>query len=324
MFGGVEFYTHDTSYSGPIVNAYMRAMHIRSGTDHSSADACLQFGTSTATNDVTAMAAMTIITGGDVGIGTDSPQSLLTLESASAPTLTIYEDNNSTGLLGTINFTSNDDGGNITTYGAIQARKDNVTDGGEGGYLRFYAADSSASGASTEHMRIASSGDVILYSGDLIMADGKGINFAAMTSPADAAGMAAETLTDYEEGTWTVTAENGVTLKTSTDLGSYTKVGRLVTCGGQVQVDDDNSTSALVLNLPFITAADLGEGSSKYTGSLRIYNAAVPSSVLWGIVSITAGATTINVQGNKAAAACVPFLATADAYYMFSITYMAA
>ena len=67
------------------------------------------------------------------------------------------------------------------------------------------------------------------FDGDLIMADGKGINFAAMTTPADAAGMTAETLTDYEEGTFTpIYVSSGASFSYATQWGAYTKIGRMV------------------------------------------------------------------------------------------------
>ena len=77
-YGGVEFYTDRTNFSGPNVSAYVRAIHTRSGTGHTNSDAGLIFGTSTATNDVTAVERMRIESAtGYIGVGTSSPSAKL-------------------------------------------------------------------------------------------------------------------------------------------------------------------------------------------------------------------------------------------------------
>ena len=131
-------------------------------------------------------------------------------------------------------------------------------------------------------------------------------------------------LDDYEEGTWTVTANNSVTLHAGTDLGAYTRIGRVVHCQSQFQVNSDNSTSALSINLPFTTAASFGEGANYGAGAVRMYDGTVPSGVLWAIVYPETGNTVLNFSGTRAGASSTPILAAADAYYMFSITYMVA
>jgi len=261
VFGGVEFYTHDTSYSGPIVNAYMRAMHLRAGTSHSSADTGLQFGVSTASNDVTAMAAMSIITGGRIGIGTDVPQDLLhiadadTSQSAHADSKLILEH---TGAQ-FIEFLA--DAGEASLQGIYWSDGDAA----QGSWTYDHANDKlqCRSGGGTR-MTIDNAGDVTI-TGDLIMADGKGINFAAMTSPADAAGMTAEILDDYEEGyiTETITCEGsgGYNLNGSLNTLAYTKIGRVVHIQGSIQVESENSPSGILqIDLPF-TSASLTENS---------------------------------------------------------------
>lgn len=73
-------------------------------------------------------------------------------------------------------------------------------------------------------------GDVQMSTGNLVVGtSGKGIDFSATAHPA---GMTSELLNDYEEGTWTpsvgVNGFNG-TPAVSATVGSYTKVGRMVT-----------------------------------------------------------------------------------------------
>jgi len=96
---------------------------------------------------------------------------------------------------GDITFQGNDDG-----VGAVNA----------------LVLDMSAGGAATFNK------GVTLSDGDISLASGHGISFAATS---DASGMAAELLDDYEEGTFTP-AGNGVTFQVGS--GVYTKVGRIV------------------------------------------------------------------------------------------------
>jgi hypothetical protein len=105
-----------------------------------------------------------------------------------------------------------------------------------------------------------------------------GITFpATQVASADA-----NTLDDYEEGTWTVTftpsSSGSITLKPAVNLGSYTKVGRLVTITFGVTVDAVSSPIGLIeINLP-LTLANLSERSS--WGSVSIFVNASLSNVI--------------------------------------------
>ena len=93
------------------------------------------------------------------------------------------------------------------------------------------------------------------FTGDLIMADGKGIDFSADASPS--AGMTAEILDDYETGTWDAVVSDGSTpmiMDASYDEGYYTKVGNLVTVSGYFGTTSLNgltSESIRITGLPF-------------------------------------------------------------------------
>lgn len=68
-----------------------------------------------------------------------------------------------------------------------------------------------------------------LTTGNLIVSDGKGIDFSATPSTGTS-----ELLNDYEEGTWSPTITGGTTNPTGLVIGGgltgkYTKIGRLVT-----------------------------------------------------------------------------------------------
>jgi hypothetical protein len=82
---------------------------------------------------------------------------------------------------------------------------------------------------------------------DVIMANGRGISFAANSN---VGGMTSELLDDYEEGTWTPTiasdaSPGGYTYAT----GYYTKIGRKVHVTGQLRISSVGSFSGATINL---------------------------------------------------------------------------
>jgi len=169
--------------------------------------------------------------------------------------------------------------------------------GGVGGFnslteIYFYTGANNTTTSGTERMRIDSAGDVTL-TGDLIMADGKGINFAAMTSPADASGMAAETLKDYEEGTWTpATAFPGSgSIAISSHVSTYTKIGNKVFINSYIVFGAPDSPSGefRIAGLPF-TVGGTGEGvmsiatsNMDLTSDTKIFSLAVNSNVYFRV-----------------------------------------
>jgi len=203
-----------------------------------------------------------------VGIGTAAPDALLHLES------------NVTGISDAhIRLTDNADAREasivcnagdliLATHGT-----DNAPDGqiiiNEGGAIYF----STGSDGATD-VTIDTAGDVTL-AGDLIMADGKGINFAAMTSPADAGGMTAETLKDYEEGYFTgaltCSTSGTITVNSDYDQLAYTKIGRVVHVQGFLTTASVSSPvgNVTLTGLPF-TSANLTEVAGKAAVSATV------------------------------------------------------
>ena len=113
------------------------------------------------------------------------------------------------------------DGSNATAGVAMQFVEGNV----------IFSNSAATSGDPTvlERMRIKSDGQIttqgdILPGADVIMANGRGISFAATSNSSGS--MSSELLDDYEEGTWTPTINSGTA---TGNLGSYTKIGRQVT-----------------------------------------------------------------------------------------------
>jgi hypothetical protein len=86
---------------------------------------------------------------------------------------------------------------------------------------------------------------------------GSGISFPASAS----ASSDANTLDDYEEGTWTVTAtpQTSGSITLSSNTGWYTKVGRLVVATSKLTVSGISSPTGLIkISLPFTIGAFSG------------------------------------------------------------------
>jgi len=118
----------------------------------------------------------------------------------------------------------------------------------------------------TERMRINAGAPILCLSGGSTTATGTGIAFPATQS----ASSDANTLDDYEEGTWTPTfnfsgSSTGITY--GYQIGYYTKVGRVVTVQCYVQFTNKGSASGglRIDGLPFTAIA--GTGSQAYCAS---------------------------------------------------------
>ena len=93
-------------------------------------------------------------------------------------------------------------------------------------------------------------GDVTLSTGNLVVSNGKGIDFSATPGTGTS-----ELLNDYEEGTWTAafvpSTSGSITMNNAT--GTYTKVGRAVTVNGNLTVTSVSSPLGYlqITGLPF-------------------------------------------------------------------------
>jgi len=140
----------------------------------------------------------------------------------------------------------------------------NVSDANNEGYMAF--GTRASGGSLAERMRITSGGDVLVgitsarsNAGDVQVS--KGISFPATQS----AQSDANTLDDYEEGTWTGTIKGTTTDPTTpvTATGTYTKIGRLVFA--RIAYSNITTTGAsgdfYVTGLPFTTADNSATGN---------------------------------------------------------------
>jgi hypothetical protein len=144
---------------------------------------------------------------------------------------------------------------------------------------------------------------------------GAGITFPATAS----ASTDANTLDDYEEGTWTVTAVGATSAGTTTyngRTGNYTKIGNIVTANGFLNPTSMTGTGNLIISLPF-TANNSYNGM----GAVATYNLDWPqagSLVFWAVAGQAYGR--IHVSADNVADAIVQ-TENANWEATFTVTY---
>ena len=113
---------------------------------------------------------------------------------------------------------------------------------------------------------------LILTDGNLVVAAGHGIDFAAQTATsAGGASVTSELLDHYEEGTWTPTIVAGTASVNNT--ATYTKIGRLVTCQLDITYPSQtNNNDADVEGLPFTSANNVAEPGAAVFSNLHASN----------------------------------------------------
>jgi hypothetical protein len=208
---------------------------------------------------------------GNVGLGTSSPSSRLHVEDTGDTTLTVKALSSGAG---------NDDDANliIDASGGGEAKINFSLDGAEKASIEWFNGGpdlniKTASGTNgnidfqpngTLAMRIDSSGHAIIPAG-VTLGTAAGVYSAA------------NTLDDYEEGTWggssvVIDTNFGVT-SVVVNAATYTKVGNLVTVRGIVDLTGGAATSLgdylEIDGLPFAAKLE-GSSRSPYTGSMMV------------------------------------------------------
>ena len=117
--------------------------------------------------------------------------------------------------------------------------------------------------------RAISATQLTLSTGNLIVANGQGIDFSATSGPGTG-----KLLADYEEGNWTPNQGSGLTVTGAfSSAGSYTKVGRIVYLTGSVtgatSIAVGSGYAVICTNLPFFSNA---------VGTGLMFNAAATST----------------------------------------------
>ena len=165
-----------------------------------------------------------------------------------------------------------------------------------------------------ENLYLLSTGDLSLIAGNVVVSNGKGIDFSATAGTGTS-----EILNDYEEGTWTGTITGSTTNPTIpvTATGRYTKVGRQVSV--QIAFEGVSTVGASgnvgMSGLPFANTALRSVGTAgtftgaTFTGTLiSVIGASSNLIEFYGVVSNSSwGAATHN--------------ASATTYFWVNITY---
>jgi hypothetical protein len=125
-----------------------------------------------------------------------------------------------------------------------------------------------------------------------------GITFPATQSPsADA-----NTLDDYEEGTWTPSVGGNATY--TARYGIYTKIGNIVTCQFRLNVNAIGTGSSTALSgLPF-TSANIGSASDVQTGCVSFW-ASLAVNTIYLSFYMENNATTLQFVGKATSGASV-------------------
>jgi hypothetical protein len=203
----------------------------------------------TAGNTITFTQAMTLDASGNLGIGTTSPSYQLQVGTYGTTADATLALGSTTSGTGTIRFGDGTSGTNANA-----------------GLLRY---DHSANAMIfwtdvTERMRIDSSGNLLVGKTSATANGGDVQVSSGITFPAtQVAKSNANTLDDYEEGTFTPTV-SGVTLSSAT--GTYTKIGRQVFVSFDITWPTNTNTTAITIaSLPFTPVANSGTMSVGYT-----------------------------------------------------------
>jgi hypothetical protein len=238
-------------------------------------------GPSTGTN--TLSEAINILTegasAGFVGIGTPSPSTKLTIYDATTPQLT-FNNGTSTFIVG-----NNAGGNNKILYGT-------------GAYPMIFYTNA------VEAMRIPSAGGIqsvtTISVGDATPStSGAGITFPATQS----ASSNANTLDDYEEGTWSASAITSVNnTGASFSEGRYTKIGNIVHIQGKftLTVTSANTLTYVIMASPltplYSTSGTAMDNSSLVSGTMQITDAGNAYAFFAASASLPSGATVFYVN----------------------------
>jgi trimeric autotransporter adhesin len=162
--------------------------------------------------------------------------------------------------MGAIIFTGND-GTNFIPGSSIEASLDGTSGTNDMPGKLVFSTTADGAASATERMRITSAGALLVGTTSTTANGGKLQLSSGITFPATAvAASDANTLDDYEEGTWTVTAtpQTSGTITLSANTGYYTKVGRLVVATSKLTVSAVSSPIGFIkISLPFTVGTSM-------------------------------------------------------------------
>lgn len=148
--------------------------------------------------------------------------------------------------------------------------------------------------------RAISATQLTLTTGNLIVANGQGVDFSATPGTGTS-----ELFNDYEQGTWTPSV-GGTATYNAANNGSYTKVGNLVSCQFRLHITLIGTGSTSVISgLPFASSGSFFEQS----GSVGLFET-LASSITFLTFFVSASGTSLNLNGLVSAATSTTVPAT--------------
>jgi hypothetical protein len=240
-------------------------------------------------------AALTITAAQNVGIGTASPAARLDVR-VTGTGARIYGGGETTSTLELGGLSTGADNATISATNNIVLQVDNNNNVGG----RTFSVRNGGKGYTDGTLLISTGINNSLSLQGATPKAGTGITFPATQS----ASSDANTLDDYEEGTWTATDASGAGLSLSGTTQRYTKVGRLVT----ILIDNigfpstANGNSISIGGLPFVAGAAVASGGiSNYTGStVQFFIAAGESNIrLYNTPSLFTRTTNAQMSTNS-------------------------
>ena len=289
-------------------------------------------GTSTKSNQVISTSGAITTTGAftSVGIDDNADATTITIDSnehvgigTASPSAQLHIDEADSNTHATVRLEGNNRGGKIEMYQGSTIVSD--IQGDQSGNIYFNTSGAYGNSSVSTKLILETAGDVDVESGDIYFSTaGKGIVLGA-TSNTDA-----NTLDDYEEGTWDVAVACGtsgsITIRSDYNEGYYNKVGTLVHAQGYIVVSGVSSPSGYIsIGLPFAAANTSSEGGDWSAASVTIQGSAKNVNEM-NATLIPGGGQSIYVYASDATtvqADSANAIAADDSIY-FSCTYRSA
>lgn len=240
----------------------------------------------------------------DAGSGT-GPQIILYRNSATPA---------ASDTLGRLQYDGEDSAGNTETYAYVQANIDDPTSTSEDGSLDFFVKKAGALSKFLGLGRTAAN-----VSNDNAI----GLPLGQLSFPATQnASSDANTLDDYEEGSWTPgmsfnNDSTGVTYSQQT--GNYTKIGRLVMAQGVMTLTNNGTGvgAAKITGLPFTSSS----GAS--VGTIDVFTGGSAASGIYMRVDPSTTTASLKIPGATSAADATDTNCTNSFSFAFQIIYSA-